>query len=72
MVLIRPGNRWIQPLFTVLPYKTPPLDLTELEPGRAFESEEKREVLQYRNPKSYRATPQSPEYTEMQKRESEI
>lgn len=66
------GNRWIQPLWTVLPYKTPPLDLSELESAGAFQSQEKREVLQYHNPKSYKTTSQSQEYMEMQKRESEI
>ncbi|CAK9803019.1 hypothetical protein ANTPLA_LOCUS3416 [Anthophora plagiata] len=66
------GNRWIQPLWTVLPHKTPPLDLSELEPGRAFESEEKQEALPYHSPKTYRPAPQSQEYMEMQKRESEI
>lgn len=56
----------------MLPHKTPPLDLSELEPGRVLESQEKQEVLQYHNPKSYRAAPQTQEYMEMQKRESEI
>ncbi|XP_053971123.1 uncharacterized protein LOC128895029 [Hylaeus anthracinus] len=65
------GNRWIQPLWTVIPHKTPPLDLSELEPGRTFQPET-REVLQYHNPKSYKTSPQSQEYMEMQKRESEI
>ncbi|XP_031828169.1 wurmchen 1 transmembrane protein isoform X2 [Nomia melanderi] len=65
------GNRWIQPLWTVLPHKSPPLDLSELEPGRILYPE-KQEVLQYHNPESYSSTPQSQEYMEMQKRESEI
>lgn len=65
------GNRWLQPLWTVLPHKTPPLDLSELEPGR-LNTQEKQEVLQYHNPKPYKSAAQTQEYMEMQKRESEI
>ncbi|XP_043248441.1 uncharacterized protein LOC122395139 [Colletes gigas] len=65
------GNRWIQPLWTVLPHKTPPLDLSELEPGRKVQPET-RAVLQYHNPEPYTTAPQTEEYMEMQKRESEI
>ncbi|XP_078041349.1 wurmchen 1 transmembrane protein [Augochlora pura] len=64
------GNRWIQPLFTVLPHKSPPLDISELEPGRIIQPE--KQILQYHNPKSLGSAPQSQEYMEMQKRESEI
>ena len=55
----------------MLPHKTPPLDLSELEPGR-LNTQEKQEVLQYHNPKPYRSAAQTQEYMEMQKRESEI
>lgn len=69
------GNRWIQPLWTVLGQyhgqKTPPLDLSELEAG-CINTQEKQEVLQYHNPKPYRSAAQTQEYMEMQKRESEI
>lgn len=58
-------------MWTVLPHKTPPLDLSELEPGR-LNTQEKQEVLQYHNPKPYRSAVQTQEYMEMQKRESEI
>ncbi|CAL7935562.1 unnamed protein product [Xylocopa violacea] len=65
------GNRWIQPLWTVLPYKTPPLDLSELESGLVLQPQDKREVLQYHNPKSYTTAPQTQEYMEMQKPKGE-
>lgn len=67
------GNRWIQPLFTVLPYKTPPLDLSELESG--IKPQQKHEVIQYHDLESHDITDAHPqEYVEMQqqKRESEI
>ncbi|XP_076286226.1 wurmchen 1 transmembrane protein [Lasioglossum baleicum] len=64
------GNRWIQPLWTVLPHNSPPLDISELEPGRILQPE--KQVLQYHNPKLLASPPQSQEYMEMQKRESEI
>ncbi|XP_012228729.1 uncharacterized protein wrm1 [Linepithema humile] len=59
------GNRWIQPLWTVLPHKTPPLDLSELEAGHIPYS-------QVRQEQSPSVVPQAQEYLEMQKRESEI
>lgn len=58
-------------MWTVLPHKTPPLDLSEIEPGRLV-IQDKQEVLQYHNPKPYGTAPQTQEYMEMQKRESEI
>lgn len=66
------GNRWIQPLWTVLPHKTPPLDLSELEPGRIKYPQVRHEIIQYHDPESQGGTPQPQEYMEMQKRESEI
>jgi len=66
------GNRWIHPLWTVLPYKTPPLDLSELESGRIKYPQVRHEIIQYHDAESQGATPQPPEYLEMQKRESEI
>ncbi|XP_043585986.1 uncharacterized protein LOC122569265 isoform X2 [Bombus pyrosoma] len=65
------GNRWIQPLWTVLPHKTPPLDLSEIEPGRLV-TQDKQEVLQYHNPKPYGTAPQTQEYMEMQKQACQI
>lgn len=65
------GNRWIQPLWTVLPHKTPPLDLSELEAGIKH-PKVRHEVIQYHDSESQGATPQPQEYLEMQKRESEI
>lgn len=66
------GNRWIQPLFTVLPHKTPPLDLSELESG--IKPQQKHEVIQYHDLESHGITEHSQEFMEMQqqKRESEI
>ncbi|KYQ50847.1 hypothetical protein ALC60_09986 [Trachymyrmex zeteki] len=66
------GNRWIQPLWTVLPHKTPPLDLSELEPGLIKYPQVRHEIVQYHDPESQGTTPQPQEYMEMQKRESEI
>ena len=66
------GNRWIQPLWTVLPHKTPPLDLSELEPGLIKYPQVRHEIVQYHDPESQSTTPQPQEYMEMQKRESEI
>lgn len=66
------GNRWIQPMWTVLPYKTPPLDLSELESGRIKYPQVRHEIIQYHDPESQGTTPQPQEYMEMQKRESEI
>ncbi|XP_011869223.1 PREDICTED: uncharacterized protein LOC105562773 [Vollenhovia emeryi] len=66
------GNRWIQPMWTVLPHKTPPLDLSELEPGLIKHPQVRHEIVQYHDPESQRTTPQPQEYMEMQKRESEI
>ncbi|TGZ50814.1 Uncharacterized protein DBV15_01753 [Temnothorax longispinosus] len=66
------GNRWIQPLWTVLPHKTPPLDLSELEPGRIKYPQVRHEIVQYHDPESQGATPQPQEYMEMQKRENTI
>lgn len=59
------GNRWIQPLWTVLPHKTPPLDLSELETGHIPYS-------QVRHEQSPSVLLQAQEHLEMQKRESEI
>jgi hypothetical protein len=56
----------------VLPYKTPPLDLSELESGRIKYPQVRHEIIQYHDTESQGATPQLPEYLEMQKRESEI
>lgn len=66
------GNRWIQPLWTVLPHKTPPLDLTELESAPVHYPQARQKVTQYRSPDTHRDSPQTQEYMEMQKRESEI
>lgn len=66
------GNRWIQPLWTVLPYKTPPLDLSELEHGRIKYPQVRHELIQYHDTESQGSTLQPQEYVEMQKRESEI
>ncbi|KAM0725398.1 hypothetical protein ACS0PU_008884 [Formica fusca] len=67
------GNRWIQPLWTVLPHKTPPLDLSELEHGiRIKYPQVRHEIIQYHDSESQGAIPESQVYLEMQKRESEI
>lgn len=61
------GNRWLASIWTSVPHKTPPLDLTELEAGTQFT---RHEIVQYRP--SETDSPQPQEYLEMQKRESEI
>ncbi|XP_066597105.1 uncharacterized protein wrm1 isoform X2 [Prorops nasuta] len=66
------GNRWIQSLWTVLPNKVPPLDLSELESGKLKFPHFRQETVQYHHPESQPGTPQPLEYMEMQKRESEI
>ncbi|XP_029177027.1 uncharacterized protein LOC114945103 [Nylanderia fulva] len=66
------GNRWIQPLWTVLPHKTPPLDLSELETGRIKYPQVRHEIIQYHDTEPQGGTPLPQEYLEMQKRESEI
>lgn len=53
------GNRWIIPLWTTTPHKQPPLDLKELE-------------LDYIPPPQYFEAVSVPEYSELQKRESDI
>ncbi|EFN88836.1 uncharacterized protein LOC105189583 [Harpegnathos saltator] len=66
------GNRWIQPMWTVLPHKTPPLDLSELESGRIKYPQVRHEIIQYHDPESHSILSHPEEYLEMQKRESEI
>lgn len=66
------GNRWIQPLWTVLPHKTPPLDLSELEHGHIKYPQVRHEIIQYHDSESQGAIPEPQVYLEMQKRESEI
>lgn len=64
------GNRWVQPLWTVLPHKTPPLDLSELESARISYPEGGHEI--HDDPVPYPSSMPHQEYMQMQKRESEI
>ncbi|XP_046832241.1 uncharacterized protein LOC124954711 isoform X2 [Vespa velutina] len=66
------GNRYIQSLWTVLPHKTPPLDLTELESIHTTQPIVKSEVIEYHDTESQGKGSNSQEYLEMHKRESEI
>lgn len=69
------GNRYIQTLWTAVPYKTPPLDISELESAQFTYPKYpavKPEVVEYHDsePQGGRTHPE--EFLEMQKRESEI
>lgn len=66
------GNRYIQSLWTVLPHKTPPLDLSELESVHITHQIVKPEVVEYHDTESQGKGSNSQEYLEMHKRESEI
>ncbi|KAK2588478.1 hypothetical protein KPH14_004461 [Odynerus spinipes] len=66
------GNRYIQSLWTVLPHKTPPLDLSELESVRISRPTVKSEVAEYHDSEPQGRLSLSQEYLEMHKRESEI
>lgn len=61
------GNRWIQSIWTLTPYKQPPLDLTELEEV-ATERRANRVVYET---SEIPENPQS-EYLELHKRESDL
>ncbi|XP_033222723.1 uncharacterized protein LOC117176578 [Belonocnema kinseyi] len=66
------GNRWIQPLWTVTPHNTPPLDLSELEQGSRRYVYQRPQVVQYQQDELDVATRDPEEYIELHKRESEI
>lgn len=59
-------------MWTVLPHKTPPLDLSELEPGHIKYPQVRHEIIQYHDPETHGVSAHPQEYLEMQKRESEI
>ncbi|XP_014487943.1 PREDICTED: uncharacterized protein LOC106751554 [Dinoponera quadriceps] len=66
------GNRWIQPMWTVLPHKTPPLDLSELESRIIKYPQVRHEIVQQEDPEFHGISPHPQEYMEMHKRESDI